>query len=189
MTWVRGAALISTSHWMSSGCLFRRRNARQLVRRRTSIWHPADVRGILKPEPEPLAGGLRKLSHCSRSTDFLSTFSRVALWLSVAGGGKHVYVQATGNMKISVCAERRIHVSHPILLICCVVILAIPLAVSRSAPHTHTCFPLSNYDLRRICLCFPKSLYPKIKNIGWFWLPLPSFVWNNQIRNGKEMSY
>lgn len=49
-----------------------------------------------------------------------------ALWLSVAGRRgegwwgwevRCVHVGATGNMKISVCAESRVHISHPILLI------------------------------------------------------------------------
>lgn len=74
----------------------------------------------------------------------------------MAGRGKCVHVQATGNTKISVCAENRVHVSHLILLIYCAVILAIPLPVCLSPPHLH----MSNSDLESTCLCFPKSLHP-----------------------------
>lgn len=55
-------------------------------------------------------------------------------WLD---GGKCVHVRATGNTKISVCAEGSVHFSHPILLICCAVISAIPLPVCLSPPHVH----------------------------------------------------
>lgn len=55
-------------------------------------------------------------------------------WL---GGESARMSGATGNMKISVCAESRVRVSHPILLICCAVIPAIALHVCLSPPHFH----------------------------------------------------
>ena len=109
------------------------------VRQWMSVRQPGDARGIAKPEPEPLTGGLRKLQCRSRSADFLSAFSGVALWLSVAGSGDRVHVWATGNIKIGVCAESCVHVPRPILLIShsspC---LPVPSSLTCTCPHMST---------------------------------------------------
>lgn len=71
----------ATYHWTSGGCTVFSEDGtvRQRVRKWKTVWHSGDAWGIPKPEPEPLAGGLRKLQRRSRSTDILSASSRVAL--------------------------------------------------------------------------------------------------------------
>lgn len=107
--------------------------------------------GIPKlPEPEPLAGRLRKLQCRSCFTDFLSASSRVILWLSVAGRGKTTCMsgpQETWKFALRVvflfqtwycwCATWWFQPFH-----------------SLSACPPCTCLHMSNSDLGSICLCF-----------------------------------
>lgn len=93
--------------------------------------------GIPKlPEPEPLAGRLRKLQCRSCSTDFLSASSRVILWLSVAGRGKTTCM--SGPQETWKFAQGCVLVSNLILLMCYLVISAIPFPVCLSPLYLPT---------------------------------------------------
>lgn len=93
--------------------------------------------GIPKlPEPEPLAGRLRKLQCRSCSTDFVCFLKSHSVIECGWKRKNYVHVWATRNMKV--CTQGCVLVSNLILLMCYLVISAIPFPVCLSPLYLPT---------------------------------------------------
>lgn len=82
------ASYDATSHWMSASCIFRGWNCEAACQKADVYLASRGRTGHTKSLNLSLSlEDWEKLQRRSRSADFLSAFSRVALWLSVAGRG------------------------------------------------------------------------------------------------------